>query len=142
LGAGLVAYQKLRFSQAAGVDELPVEKFVLFAKKYKSSINVLSAVADFLDSLDASTAQSDGTCKKYHLELEAGKIVDAFDIFSENLYHPNKQIRLLTLRILCHYESLNSENSPSNQPLENDMIIDHSDNINTSDHRDSVCAVL
>ncbi|GJZ51936.1 small subunit processome component 20 homolog isoform X1, partial [Tanacetum coccineum] len=142
LGAGLVAYQKLRFSQAAGVDELPVEKFVLFAKKYKSSINVLSAVADFLDSLDASTAQSDGTCKKYHLELEAGKIVDAFDIFSENLYHPNKQIRLLTLRILCHYESLNSENSPSNQPLENDMIIDHSDNINTSDHRDSVLHLL
>ncbi|GJX79607.1 small subunit processome component 20 homolog isoform X1 [Tanacetum coccineum] len=142
LGAGLVSYQKLRFSQTAGGDKLPVDKFLLLAKKYKSSIHILSAVADILDSLDASTTQSDGTCKKYHLELEAGKTVDAFNIFSENLYHSNKQIRLLTLRILCHYEPLNSENSPSNQPLENDMIIDHSDKLDASDHRDSVLHLL
>nr|GEV01026.1 hypothetical protein [Tanacetum cinerariifolium] len=133
LGAGLVSYQKLRFSQTAGGDELPVDKLLLLAKKYKSSIHVLSAVADILDSLDASATQSDDTCKKYHLELEAGKTDDAFIIFSGNLYHSNKQIRLLTLRILCHFEPLNSENN---------MIIDRSVNINTSDHRDSVLHLL
>lgn len=47
IGAGLVSYQKLGFSQ------LPVDKFLYFAKKYKSSIHILSAVADFLDSFDA-----------------------------------------------------------------------------------------
>lgn len=125
IGAGLVSYQKLSFSQIAGCDELPVDKFLYYAKKYKSSVHVLSAVADFLDSLDRFTTQADGIHKKY-LELEAGKTVDAFDIFSENLCHSDKQIRLLTLRILCHYESLNSENSPSDQPSKNDMITDDS----------------
>ncbi|KAL7595784.1 hypothetical protein Lser_V15G29528 [Lactuca serriola] len=101
IGAGLVSYQKLGFSQLP-----PVDKFLYFAKKYKSSIHILSAVADFLDSFDASTTLADG---KYHPELEKGKTVDAFDIFSENLCHSDKRIRLFTLRILCHYESLTSE---------------------------------
>ena len=53
IGAGLASYQKLGFSQNTGHDELPVDRIMYFAKKYKSSIHILSAVADFLDSLDA-----------------------------------------------------------------------------------------
>ncbi|XP_076896866.1 uncharacterized protein LOC143550000 [Bidens hawaiensis] len=121
IGAGLASYQRLSFSQTAKHDELPVDKFLYFAKRYKCSVHILSAVADFLDSLDSSTTQEDGIHKKYPTELEAGKTIDAFNIFSENLCHADKQIRLLTLRILCHYESLYSEN---------DMIIDdHGDNV-------------
>ncbi|KAI3823108.1 hypothetical protein L1987_04536 [Smallanthus sonchifolius] len=130
IGVGLASYQRLSFSQLAKQNELPLDKFLYFAKSYKFSIHILSAVADFLDSLDSSTTQADGTHKKYCVELEAGKTTDAFNIFSENLCHSDKQIRLLTLRILCHYESLNSEKSPCDQPSENDMIIDgHSDNV-------------
>ncbi|KAI3808247.1 hypothetical protein L1987_24196 [Smallanthus sonchifolius] len=126
IGAGLASYQRLSFSQKSKHDELPVDRFLYFAKNYKCSIHILSAVADFLDSLDSSTTQADDTHKKYRLELEAEKTIEAFNIFSENLCHSDKQIHLLTLRILCHYEFLNSEN----QPLENDMIIDdHDDNV-------------
>lgn len=137
IGAGLASYQKLCFSQMAGHDELPVDRILYFAKKYKSSIHILSAVADFLDSLDVSTTQV-GSLKKYHLGLEACKTVEAFDIFSESLCHSDKQIRLLTLRILCHYENLNSENSSSNQPSEKDMMIDDSPNFNRSEQSDNV----
>ncbi|XP_022025733.1 small subunit processome component 20 homolog isoform X2 [Helianthus annuus] len=119
IGAGLASYQRL--SLTAKHDDLPVDKLLYFAKKYKLSIHILSAVADFLDSLDSSTTQADSTRKKYRLEFEAAKTIDAFNIFSENLCHSDKQIRLLTLRILCHYESLRSEN---------DMIIDdHGENV-------------
>ncbi|KAJ9555652.1 hypothetical protein OSB04_010266 [Centaurea solstitialis] len=137
IGAGLGSYQKLGFSQKTGHDELPVDRILYFAKKYKSSIHILSAVANFLDSLDASTTQV-GRPKKYHLELEACKTVDAFDVFSENLCHSDKQIRHLTLRILCHYENLNSENFSSNQPSEKDMMIDDSPNFNRSEQSDNV----
>ncbi|KAL8239479.1 hypothetical protein R6Q59_016046 [Mikania micrantha] len=130
IGAGLASYHKLSFGQIAKHDELPLDKFLYFAKKYKFSIHILSAVADFLDSLDSSITQADDTHKKYCLELESGKTIDAFNIFSENLCHSDKQIRLLTLRILCHYELLNSEKSPCDQPSKHDMIIDgHNDNV-------------
>lgn len=49
--------------------------------------------------------------KKLHPELAAEKAMDAFDIFSENLSHPDKEIRVATLRILCCYETLNGESS-------------------------------
>lgn len=52
IGAGLASYKKLSFSQIAKHNDLPVDKFLSFAKKYKSSIHILSAVADFLDSLN------------------------------------------------------------------------------------------
>lgn len=39
-------------------------------------------------------------------ELQANNAEDAFDIFSENLRHPNKDVRLMTLRILCHFEPM------------------------------------
>ena len=45
--------------------------------------------------------------------------MDAFDIFSENLSHPDKGICVSTLRILCHYEPLNGETNF--QPVEKKM---------------------
>lgn len=39
-------------------------------------------------------------------QLQANNAEDAFGIFSENLRHPNKDVRLMTLRILCHFETL------------------------------------
>ncbi|KAK1435340.1 hypothetical protein QVD17_01101 [Tagetes erecta] len=131
IGAGLSSYQRLSLSKIATHDELPLDKILYFARSYKLSVHILSAVADFLDLLDSSTTHANATHKKYRPELEAGKTIDAFNIFSENLCHSDKQIRLLTLRILCHYESLNSKKSTCNQSSENDMIIDdHTNNDN------------
>ncbi|KAG5385531.1 hypothetical protein IGI04_037001 [Brassica rapa subsp. trilocularis] len=42
-------------------------------------------------------------------ELQANNAEDAFDIFSENLRHPNKDVRLMTLSILCHFEPLSPD---------------------------------
>ncbi|KAK9671440.1 hypothetical protein RND81_12G030400 [Saponaria officinalis] len=36
-------------------------------------------------------------------------VKDALHVFSENLYNPDKGVRVATLRILCHYELLNDE---------------------------------
>ncbi|XP_071696721.1 uncharacterized protein [Rutidosis leptorrhynchoides] len=124
IGVGLDSYKKLSFTH----EELPVDKYMCFAKKYKSSIQVLSAVAGLLDSLYGSPSQAVDHPKEYHPELTAEKAIDAFDIFSQNLYHSDKQIRHVTLRILCHYEFLHFETSQSNQPSENDMIVDDSQN--------------
>lgn len=51
----------------------------------------------------------------YLPERVSGKVMDAIDIFTDNLCHANKEIRLSTLRILCYYEPL------SYDILENDI---------------------
>lgn len=62
--------------------------------------------------------QADTSCRRYHPELEAGKVVHALDIFAENLCHFDQSLRQSTLRILCHYEPLNFEPSSKGQPHE------------------------
>nr|GEV96796.1 hypothetical protein [Tanacetum cinerariifolium] len=51
---------------------------VVALRRLDKFLLVRKAVAD-LDLSDASIAQSEGTCKKYHLELEAGITIDALD---------------------------------------------------------------
>ena len=53
--------------------------------------------------------------KIYHPELKAVNLVDALKTFAENLCHSNGLLRLSTLRILCHYESLKLESSSQEQ---------------------------
>ena len=62
-------------------------------------------------SVYGSTIQENNGYMKFHSKLKVEKVVDAFDIFSENLSHPDKGIRVSTLRILCHYEPLNGESN-------------------------------
>ncbi|KAL0795429.1 hypothetical protein Bca101_066806 [Brassica carinata] len=80
------------------------------AKCYKSCVQVLSPVADYLDFVYRPLLANDGTSKPCP-ELQANNAEDAFDIFSENLRHPNKDVRLMTLRILCHFEPLSPDPS-------------------------------
>ena len=68
-----------------------------------------------------STFQEKIGSKKFHPELTAEKAMDAFNIFSENLSHPDKEIRVSTLRILCCYDSLNGESPLEVQPIEKKM---------------------
>ena len=42
-------------------------------------------MAELLDPMHGSTIQENNGHMKFHLELKAEKVVDAFDLFSENL---------------------------------------------------------
>ena len=46
---------------------------------------MLFSVAELLDPMHGSTIQENNGHMKFHLELKAEKVVDAFDLFSENL---------------------------------------------------------
>ena len=80
---------------------------------------MLLSVAELLDSMHGSIVRENNGHVKFHPELKTEKAVDAFDIFSENLSHPDKGICVSTLRILCHYEPLNGETNV--QPVEKKM---------------------
>lgn len=56
-----------------------------------------------------------------HPELKAEKATEALCVFAENLCHSDKMIRLSTLRILCHYQLINYEQSPRDEPAEIEM---------------------
>ncbi|XP_011045607.1 PREDICTED: U3 small nucleolar RNA-associated protein 20-like [Populus euphratica] len=96
-------------------------KVLRLAKTYKSSSQVLSAVADYLDHVHGSTLEVDTSHKTYHPEFEGKKAVDAFDVFADNLCNPDKGIRVPTLRILCHYEPQGCQMSAIDQPPEKKM---------------------
>ncbi|KAK9281533.1 hypothetical protein L1049_004436 [Liquidambar formosana] len=117
IGAALSSYHKLHFGIRSGLEQ--TSKFLHLAKRYKSSSQVLVAVADMLDSVHGPAFQAETTCKVFHPDLEAEKVVDAVNIFAENLCHSDKEIRVSTLRILSHYEPLNREFSPKDQLVEN-----------------------
>jgi len=64
-----------------------------------------------------SSSLEDNGCRLYHSELEE-KTADAVAIFSDNLHHSDKEIRISTLKILCYYKPLVWENSSVDQPAD------------------------
>ncbi|XP_068649715.1 uncharacterized protein [Aristolochia californica] len=102
VGAALASYQKVLCCKNAELSE--ISYFISHAKKYKSSQQVLSAVAEFLDS--AFSVESKPTL---HPELDVTKRDDAIHVFAENLGASNKEVRISTLRILCHFQPLDLE---------------------------------
>ncbi|GAB4826743.1 hypothetical protein Ancab_033627 [Ancistrocladus abbreviatus] len=56
-----------------------------------------------------------------HPDLGAAKVIDALDVFAQNLWSADKGIRISTLRILCQYEPLINEYLKSNEPAEQHM---------------------
>lgn len=71
---------------------------------------------------------------KAYIELQADKAEDAFGIFSENLRHSNKDIRLQTLRILCHFETLSSNPSSEEHPPKKKLKTESLPKANVSRH--------
>ncbi|VVA98293.1 unnamed protein product [Arabis nemorensis] len=82
-----------------------LEEALSLAKSYKSCVQVLSPVADYLDFVYRPLLAKNDISEACP-ELQANNAEDAFDIFSENLCHSKKDVRLMTLRILCHFETL------------------------------------
>ncbi|KAK6117548.1 hypothetical protein DH2020_048703 [Rehmannia glutinosa] len=132
IGAALRAYRKLVFSRNIVREESAMTRFLDLAKRYKLSPKILSAVADILDSISMSSNPPDRKCQYYLPEYIAGMVLDALDIFAENLCHANKEIRLSTLRILCHYEPIYYERSRKELPTEDNNVseISHVDDPN------------
>ncbi|KAI4375205.1 hypothetical protein MLD38_013104 [Melastoma candidum] len=103
IGASLTSYKKLKCGAGVGFED--VSKFMQFARKYPFSRLVLTAVADYLDDLFGSSVLTRRRVE-YHPEFEKTKFADAVDIFNKSLSHPDKAIRVSTLRLLCHYEPM------------------------------------
>ncbi|KAL2923314.1 Small subunit processome component 20-like protein [Bienertia sinuspersici] len=107
IGAALHSYHNTGRPERFELEH--TSRILHLGKSYRSSQQILSAVADCLDSSYGSNLQTGNDVMITHLKLKAAEVMDAFSAFSENLYHPNKQLRVSTLRILCHYEHLSSE---------------------------------
>lgn len=118
IGAALSSHHRLHYGKKCCLEE--TSKILHLAERYKSSFQVLHAVANFLDSVHGPTFEADTSCKIYPHDFEAGKVVDAVGIFAENLRHSDKGIRFSTLRILCHFEPLSCEFS-KDHPVEKNM---------------------
>lgn len=125
VGAALGSYFKSLANQNSRCDDSVVSRFLDLARKHKTCSQVLSPVADILDSVCGSIIQADANTKKYHPELVVSKLVDALGVFAANLSHHDKNLRLSTLRILCHYEPLTDVSSTNEQPLEKKMRMDN-----------------
>ncbi|XP_047962589.1 small subunit processome component 20 homolog isoform X2 [Salvia hispanica] len=139
LGAALRSYDKLLSRRGIPYEESAMTKFLDLAKRYKLSPHILSAVADILDSVSNA---SHGRSQFYLSESITGKSLAALDIFSENLSHANREIRLSTLRILCHYESVHDRDSAKNHPVENNSGIDGVETSLVDDFHNNVLNLL
>ncbi|KAL7121582.1 hypothetical protein ACP275_02G190700 [Erythranthe tilingii] len=129
IGAALRSYHKIVFQGNYVREESALTKFLVLARRYKSSPQILSAVADILDSISSSFVQPDRKGKFYLPEHIAGNVLEALDIFAENLSHTNKEIRLYSLRILCYYEPIHYKQSKEEIPVENYARIDDDENV-------------
>ncbi|KAL3835007.1 hypothetical protein ACJIZ3_009743 [Penstemon smallii] len=142
IGAALRCYHMLVSSRNITLDESAVTKFLDLAKRYKFSPQILSALADVLDSISGSDLQVDTKGQLYLPEHVAGKVLDALDIFSENLCHANKEIRISTLRILCHFEPLHCDLSANGLPVEEKSRTDVSEVFHVDHPNNSVLNLL
>ncbi|XP_058732408.1 U3 small nucleolar RNA-associated protein 20-like isoform X2 [Vicia villosa] len=109
IAISLSSYKRLCNASNLRADE--IKKFLFFAKRYKSSKHVLSAVAGYLES---NSSLEDIGCRMYHPELEE-MTAEEVPSFGDNLCHSDKEVRISTLKILCHYKSLGEENSSMDQ---------------------------
>ncbi|XP_022722560.1 small subunit processome component 20 homolog isoform X3 [Durio zibethinus] len=116
VGAALGSHNKWHYAKKTGFEEM--NKVLHLAKACKSSSQVLFAVADYLDNVNGPILQADSGKEIYHPVLKGQNMVDAVGKFAGNLCHPDKGIRLPTLRILCHHELHSCEISSKDQPAE------------------------
>ncbi|KAL8136927.1 hypothetical protein V2J09_002928 [Rumex salicifolius] len=109
IGAALTSYHKLHASDKDMFAHTSRILGLVKRELYKSSPHILCAVADFLDLIDRSTFEANATCRIKHPELESAKLRDALHVFADNLLDADKRVRVSTLRMLCHYETLADE---------------------------------
>lgn len=117
IGAGLRAYHKCSCNKNIAHNEASLTRFLDLAKRYKLSPQILAVVADTFDSVLGSDNRDDGKSEFYLPECISGNVLDALNLFSDNLCHADKEIRLSTLRILCHFEPFHDDFSAKEFPV-------------------------
>uniref|UniRef100_K3XDN4 Uncharacterized protein n=1 Tax=Setaria italica TaxID=4555 RepID=K3XDN4_SETIT len=95
IGAALSSYCELLLVNTNINSELSF--FISLAKSHSTCPQVLSAVAEYLDSLQAVASL------EVTKEFDPQNLLDLFSIFAVNLSSPNKDVRILTLRILSYF---------------------------------------
>lgn len=76
----------------------------------------------FLNRVNCRPAlETDVSKRIYSEEFQADKVEDAVQVFADNLRHPDKGVRISTLRILCHYESLQSDTLIKGPSIDKEM---------------------
>ncbi|XP_039847986.1 small subunit processome component 20 homolog isoform X2 [Panicum virgatum] len=95
LGAALSSYHELLVVNANRNSELSF--FILLAKSHSTCPQVLSAVAEYLDSLQGVASL------EVTEEFDPQNLLDLLSVFDVNLSSPNKDVRISTLRILSYF---------------------------------------
>ncbi|KAI3979780.1 hypothetical protein MKX01_013875 [Papaver californicum] len=113
VGAALVSYIRLR--PCAKAELVETRKVVSLAEKFKSSPQVLFAVAEYLNHTNGFPSIVDSSEETLHPEFKREYAVNAF---ADNLCLPDKLIRISTLKILSHYGPLDKQFSTSDQPAD------------------------
>ncbi|KAF9622576.1 hypothetical protein IFM89_032475 [Coptis chinensis] len=139
VGAALTSYHKLYLSEKSALAE-KTKTFLDFAQKYKSSSQVLFAVAEFLDSVHGSSCEEDTSCKTVKSELDATNAIKAIHAFADSLSLPEDVIRISTLRILCKYESL--DGLECDQPAQKKLKLEGCQPCNKDTDRNNVTQIL
>ncbi|KAJ4812893.1 Small subunit processome component 20-like protein [Rhynchospora pubera] len=131
LGAALASCQELVRAHCNQV-HAEVNFYLSLAGRHKSSLQVLSAVADYFDNLLRESCIKD--------RITAEERVNAFRSLIENLSSPDKTIRVFTLRILSHLfardDQLSTNDERPNKRLktgESDLAKEDAKHINVVD---------
>jgi len=95
LGAALSSYHELLLVNTSRNSEFSF--FISIAKSHSTCPQVLSAVAEYLDSLQGLPSL------EVTKEFDPQNLLDLFSIFAVNLSSPSKNVRILTLRILSYF---------------------------------------
>ncbi|WOK99438.1 small subunit processome component [Canna indica] len=101
IGAALSSYHKLLIMKKFEASE--ASTFLHLAKRHKSSLPVLSAVAEYMDSIFGSKDEGESN---QNIFQEVQDVTESMSLFGNNLILPNKAIRMSSLRILSHYAPL------------------------------------
>lgn len=139
IGAAISSYSKMHHGED-GFKE--TGKILSLARRHRSCLQVLSAVADFLDSINGSMTEADCSSRTYHSELKADKAIDALSLFGDNLYLSEKGLRTASLKILSHYEPLICDHFTEDQPVQKKLKTEASQTFHTDSQHFNVLQLL
>ncbi|XP_073005480.1 uncharacterized protein [Typha latifolia] len=110
LGAALASYSKFLLVRNSGNSEIGL--FLSLAKRHKTSPQVLSAVAEFLETVLGYSGrcpdEAYSSQRRVH-DFDAESAANVFCTFANNLSISNKAVRVSTLRILSYYSLLDQQ---------------------------------
>ncbi|XP_010938573.1 uncharacterized protein [Elaeis guineensis] len=140
LGAALSSYHKLLPIKQLRHSE--TSDFLRLAKRHKTSPQVLSAVAEFLDSVFCDKSMDEDSAQDVLPEFDVQETVASVCAFADNLGLPHKAIRISTLKILSHYAPLDRQLPTSDERPHKKLKTDKSGSANEDTQCPNVIELL